>query len=116
MASVMNQENKYGVEVSGWDAKECFFVERATLDWGDGNRKYIEMQSHVREGCVVFVRLIQRLTGAGNFPVPYRAVCIACQLGEGKERVSVEQMHPHLESDTSSSSQASRGAAARVPF
>jgi len=112
----MNQENKYGVEVSGWDAKECFFVERATLDWGDGSRKYIEMQSHVREGCVVFVRLIQRLTGADNFPVPYRAVRIAGEAKDGKDRVSVEQMRPHLENDTSSSGQASRGVAARVPF
>jgi hypothetical protein len=114
MTSLMNQENRYGVEVSGWDAKECFFVERATLDWGDEGRKYIELQSHVREGCVVFVRLIQRLTGGGNFPVPYRAVCIACQVGEGKERVSVEQLRPHQASDERG--QNARGAAARVPF
>ena len=116
MASVMNQDNKYGVEVSGWDAKECFFVERATLDWGDGSRKYIEMQSHVREGSVVFVRLIQRMTGADNFPVPYRAVGIASEAKDGRDRVSVEQMRPHLDYDTNSSGPASRGARARVTF
>ena len=116
MASATNQENKYGVEVSGWDSKECFFVERAMLGWGDGSRRYIEMQSHVREGCVVFVRLIQRMTGADNFPVPYRAVRIAGEAQDGKVRVSVEQMRPHLEDEASVSGQTSRGVAARVPF
>jgi hypothetical protein len=29
----VNGEDTYRVEVSGWDAKENFFVEKTTLEW-----------------------------------------------------------------------------------
>jgi hypothetical protein len=64
----------YQVEVSGWDAKECFFVEKSTLAWTESAGKTVALTALIRIGSVLFVRLIQPL-GAGNrFPVPYGAV------------------------------------------
>ena len=40
----VNGEDTYRVEVSGWDAKENFFVEKTTLEWKpeDTARRFLD--------------------------------------------------------------------------
>lgn len=45
-------------EISGWDAEENFFVEKALLqEDGDGNRA--DLRARLRVGSLVFVRMIE---------------------------------------------------------
>src|ERR1700679_1911082 len=64
----------YRVEVSGWDAKENFFVEKTSLDWGEHEGKTVALHVAVRVDSVLFVRLLRPLGGGADFPVPHRAV------------------------------------------
>ena len=64
-----DQPNSYRVEVSGWDASENFFVEKTMLNWGRDEKKELQLRSAIREGSVVFVRLLQPLASGNNFPV-----------------------------------------------
>ena len=90
-----NELNSYRVEVSGWDARENFFVEKTSLDWALEGRKEVSLKSPLRQGCVVFVRLIQSLTQHSSFPVAYQAVAIDRKNALGRARVSLQQLHPH---------------------
>ena len=57
----VNGEDSYRVEVSGWDAKENFFVEKTTLEWKPEDKKSMLLRADIRPGCIVFVRLLQPL-------------------------------------------------------
>jgi hypothetical protein len=85
--------NSYRVEVSGWDALDAFFVEKTTLDWSGGDEKEISLRSDLREGAVVFVRLLQQLGKVDSFPIAYRASCV--KVGEnGRTLVQLARLHP----------------------
>ncbi len=84
----------YRVEVSGWDALEGFFVEKTTLDWGKNTQQEIRLRSTLREGCVVFVRLLQPMDEGAHFPVAYRAVKLMAKDADGWTRISLAQMRP----------------------
>jgi hypothetical protein len=71
------EPNGYRVEVSGWDAKENFFVEKSQLDWEGEGHKEIALRNTLREGAVIFVRLLQPVTNTNNFPIPYQATSVA---------------------------------------
>jgi hypothetical protein len=86
--------NCYCVEVSGWDARENFFVEKTSLDWAREGRKEISLNSPLRNGCVVFVRLIQSMTQGNNFPVAYEAVTLDEKNSLGRARVSLQPLRP----------------------
>ena len=88
--------SSYRVEVSGWDDKENFFVEKTTLDWSEADGKSIRVRSSVRLESVVFVRLIQPLGGGTGFPVPYRAVKVSGNYLTEHHTVKVEQLQPRL--------------------
>jgi hypothetical protein len=89
-----NHGHRYRAEVSGWDAKENFFVEKTSLDWGEREGKTVALHVAVRVDSVLFV-LLRPLGGAADFPVPHRAV-------RGSEReqvatckdVGLEQLQP----------------------
>jgi len=94
-----NELNSYRVEVSGWDARENFFVEKTSLAWAHEGRKEVSLRSPLRQGCVVFVRLIQSLTQHSSFPVAYQAVAIDGKNALGRARVSLQQLHPRSRSE-----------------
>ena len=50
----VNGEDSYRVEVSGWDAKENFFVEKTTLEWKPEDKKSMLLRADIRPGCIVF--------------------------------------------------------------
>jgi hypothetical protein len=85
----------YRVEVSGWDEKENFFVEKTMLDWSEGSGKKIELRAHVAPQAVVFVRLSQQMGGSNGFPIPYRAVEISARR-DGCMTVVVQQLQPRM--------------------
>jgi hypothetical protein len=84
----VNGEDTYRVEVSGWDAKENFFVEKTTLEWKPEDKKSMLLRADIRPGCIVFVRLLQPLATATSFPIAYEA------LTSGATRVSLERLRP----------------------
>ncbi len=96
MHSLIDGPNSYGVEVSGWNVRGVFFVEKATLHWTDAGEKSVELLSRLHESCVVFVRLIHSAGGKANFPVAYRVLSIACEDPDGRGRVHLSQLHPHI--------------------
>ncbi|MFZ3215593.1 MAG: hypothetical protein WA192_05985 [Candidatus Acidiferrales bacterium] len=95
MNLMAEHSNSYRVEVSGWDAKESFFVERASLDWKERERKTVALRAAVRYGSVLFVRLLRPLGGGAGFPVPYRIVEIEDSAGGARRIVGLEQLQPH---------------------
>ncbi|HUJ32457.1 MAG TPA: hypothetical protein VLY23_14335 [Candidatus Acidoferrum sp.] len=84
----------YRVEVSGWDASENFFVEKTTLNWARDEKKNVHLRSVLREGAVVFVRLMQTLTNTNNFPVAYQAQRIGPRNAEGLALIHLSQLRP----------------------
>jgi len=98
MHSSLDGPNSYRVEVSGWDSRELFFVEKTMFQWTDSGEKSVGLMSRLREGCVVFVRLIHAFAENANFPVAYRVLSITSDDGDGRGCVRLVQLHPRYES------------------
>jgi len=69
--------NLYHVEVSGWDDNKAFFVENSELEWTEESGKQVTLNRGLRNGAVVFLRLLQNLGGDRSHPVAYHAECVA---------------------------------------
>jgi hypothetical protein len=93
--SYFSQEpsSSYRVEVSGWDATQSFFLEKATLHWNTGGQQIV-LRARLREGNVIFVRLLQPFESEGNFPVPYVISRNLPVEMDGRVTVSVARLHP----------------------
>jgi hypothetical protein len=90
----VNGEDSYRVEVSGWDAKENFFVEKTILEWKPDDKKSILLRADIRPGCIVFVRLLQPMATAASFPIAYEALPSAERDDAGAAHVSLERLRP----------------------
>lgn len=88
------EENSFPVEVSGWDTSDNFFVESTMLRWNGDEKKEVGLRGAVREGCVVFVRLLQPMEGADNFPVACQVVKVLGKDADGRTLVQVVQLRP----------------------
>jgi hypothetical protein len=62
----------YRVEISGWDFDEQFFVERAALEWREGEQKRVFLHRRTRPGGLLFLRLLENSSPSTSFPVAYR--------------------------------------------
>jgi hypothetical protein len=90
-----NHGHRYRVEVSGWDAKENFFVEKTSLDWKEREGKTVALPVAVRVDSVEFVRLLRPLAGGTDFPVPHRAVRVEERDQDATcKDVGLEQLQP----------------------
>jgi hypothetical protein len=87
--------NGYRVEVSGWDASEKFFVEKTTLTWGSDEKKEITLRSSLREGSVVFVRLLQAFAKGHHIPIPYQAASVT-EDAVGRTLVRLARLRPRV--------------------
>jgi len=87
-------QTNYRVEVSGWDASENFFVEKTTLEWRGGEQKEISLPVKLREGCVLFVRLLQPTAAAVNVPIAYQAAKVTNKDSKGVFHVCLAQLRP----------------------
>jgi hypothetical protein len=89
------EAGNYFVEVSGWDISEKFFVEKAPLDWDADGGERISLRSRIREGVVVFVRLIQSAADVA-YPLAYQATRVGPPDAQGLRRVAVVQLRPRM--------------------
>ncbi|HUA01068.1 MAG TPA: hypothetical protein VMB02_12115 [Candidatus Aquilonibacter sp.] len=85
--------SSYRVEVSGWDASDAFFVEKTMLDWSGGDEKQISLRVAMREGAVIFVRLLQQFGKVDNFPIAYQAASVRDD-ENGRTLVQLARLHP----------------------
>jgi hypothetical protein len=85
--------NRYRVEVSGWDASDAYFVEKTTLDWIGGDDKEISLRPTMREGAIVFVRLLQQFGKVDSLPIAYRASGVRID-ESGRTLVRLERLEP----------------------
>jgi hypothetical protein len=67
----------YRVEVSGWDTSPSFFVEKAELEWNEEGCKHITLGRQLRQGAILFVRLLQPMSPNCSHPVPYEVESVA---------------------------------------
>lgn len=88
------EESGYTVEISGWDSSDNFFVERTMLDWESGESKRVSVRSALREGSVVFLRLLQPFGEGTSLPVACRAIKVTARKSNGCGIVHLVQLHP----------------------
>ena len=76
MTYQVDVNDRYAIEISGWNLNEDFFVEQSELAW-DSTAHRVLLKHPVREGAFVFIRL----TGNGVdglqsdvMPVAYEVV------------------------------------------
>lgn len=87
------EPTNYRVEVSGWDASEAFFLEKTVLYW-NSSKQEVPLRSRLREGAVVFVRLLQPFESDENFPVPYLVSKNLPIEIDGRVTVEISRRHP----------------------
>ena len=86
--------NSYSVEISGWDASDDFFVEKTDLTWTADGMKEISLHRSVREGSVIFVRLMQPVASADNYPIACQAVKVMEHAASGHAHILLSQLRP----------------------
>ena len=67
----------YRVEVSGWDDNKVFFVENSDLEWTQNSLKQVTLNRGLKDGAVIFLRLLQPITNDRSYPVAYEAHFVA---------------------------------------
>jgi hypothetical protein len=89
----------YRVEVSGWDQTQSFFVEKAELEWSDSGDKLVALRHEIREGTILFVRLLQPISPDRSHPVPYTAEPVG-QAGFSQWEYRLRQVLPRVTRET----------------
>ncbi len=84
----------YRVEVSGWDSTEDFFVETADLAWSEEHGQKVNLRHPLRQGAVVFVRLLHPTAGGHSFPIPYLVEKVRPGTRAGSCEVCLAQLRP----------------------
>lgn len=88
------EDNSYRIEISGWDISENFFVEKAALKWNADGAKEVCVNSSIRQGSIVFIRLLQPLASENNYPIAYQASNVGPRDARGLVRVGLDQLRP----------------------
>jgi hypothetical protein len=86
--------SSYRVEISGWDSGEIFFVEKAYLKWDPEGGKEACVQNLLKQGSVVFIRLLQPLSTHHTYPIAYHVMEVGTRDARGSIRVVLEQARP----------------------
>ncbi|MGH9575384.1 MAG: hypothetical protein ACRD40_17890 [Candidatus Acidiferrales bacterium] len=95
MAQLNQQSPSYRVEVSGWDAAEAFFSENTVLYSSVGGHE-LALRSRLREGVVIFVRLLQPFGADENFPVPHVVTRNLPVAFDDRTTMAITKLHPRL--------------------
>jgi len=88
------QSSAYSVEVSGWDRAENFFVEKARLYWVKKTGQQLCLKTDLREGTVVFIRLLEAIANEDNFPIAYVVGGSLCVETNGRAVIEISRLHP----------------------
>jgi hypothetical protein len=83
----------YQVEVSGWDSSQSFFVEKSDLEWNEESGKRVALSRPVREGSILFVRLLQPTAQERSYPVAYVAEA-GSSVANGQFQFRLKQVQP----------------------
>lgn len=78
-------------EISGWDAEENFFVEKAVLQ-EDRNGNRADLRTRLRVGSLVFVRMIEQTSMNRAVPVTYKVSSISRPAGDAKRGDSAREV------------------------
>lgn len=92
MNDSQHSETDRRVEVSGWDAEEKFFVERADLARGADGKRFVYLRRPLRAGLIVFLRVLDTRVGYPTFPVAYHVIEVAAGEKSGASRVTLERL------------------------
>jgi hypothetical protein len=84
----------YPVEISGWNSSEKFFVEETVLHWCSDGTREVRFQSVMRQGSIVFVRLLLPVFDPENFPIAYRTDCAESENADGEMLARLTRLHP----------------------
>jgi hypothetical protein len=84
----------YPIEISGWNVNGEFFVERAELRWNDLGEKRISLRETVRDGAVVFARLMSRNADSPAVPIAYQAELVPDQRSRGTIEMKLVPCQP----------------------
>lgn len=82
----------YRVEVSGWDANRCFFVEKATLDLDAHGDVVVPLRQVLQAGLLVYLRMTDPRFGHPTFPVPYRVLQATSLPGSEASRITLRRL------------------------
>ena len=70
MTYQLDVQDRYAIEISGWNLSEDFFVEQSELVWDSAAHRVL-LTHPVREGALVFIRLTGNgVDGLQNDAVP----------------------------------------------
>ena len=69
MSREMTTAEPYRVEISGWDVLDNFFVETTRLERENKETKRVRLQNAVKEGAVVFMRLLESFGEGRGLPI-----------------------------------------------
>jgi len=83
----------YRIEISGWDKNGSFFVENTDLEWSEESGKRVQMSREVRNGAIIFVRLLQGPVPTSSYPVAYQVESLQAKNGSSCE-FRLVQLHP----------------------
>lgn len=86
----------YPIEISGWNVDGEFFVERAQLGWNDLGEKRVSLRETVRDGSVVFVRLMSPKSESAAVPIAYQAELVADQRSRGAVEMKLVPCRPRI--------------------
>ncbi len=94
MSAHISLSTSYRIEISGWDVEQNFFVERANLDWSEEQGKKVQLRHPLRNGAVVFIRLIAPTASGQSFPIAYQIENVGPAKSSGAWEVRLMQLRP----------------------
>ncbi len=90
----------YPIEISGWNVDGEFFVERTELRWNEKGEKRVSIREAVRDGSVVFARLMLQKSDSAAVPIAYQAELVPDQRSRGALEMKLVPCQPRVnESD-----------------
>ncbi len=86
----------YRVEISGWDLDENFFVEKTDLEWNEDQGKKVSLRRRLRDGALVFVRLLAPTDSGHSYPIAYEVQNMSPVDPAGRTEVRLVQLQPRF--------------------
>jgi len=94
MGNSFNDPGDYRIEISGWGLDNNFFVERTDLLWTSEGGKRVQLRRTLREGAIVFIRLLASEQANGSVPVAYEVREVIPMDRNGRCQIQLERLHP----------------------
>lgn len=90
----------YPVEISGWDSRDDFFVERCELEWNDQSGKRVALKRALNDSAVLLVRLLQAGEVDRSHAVVYEAARVG-QTDSGLHQFRLDRVVPRQREESS---------------